>query len=171
VASGLLIRSIFTPEDVARRAPEHEREVALAIGRAEDDRWQRRKDGTRIWVSQRRPLDLDDVVRAAIDTVRPRADQKRQSLVLLLLDGPTPVEGDADRLQQVFVNLLDNAVKYTDAGGHIWVKGSIEGHDGLVRVQDTGAGIEPEMRPQLFELFTSEFTVRLPLAGPAVPAS
>ncbi len=274
--TGRTLHPIFTPEDIARRVPEHEREVATAIGRAEDDRWQMRKDGTRIWVTgllyalrddsarlvgfakvvrdrtdarehvdtienrletatqaarrkdvfiatlghelrnplaalvnalaivraagpvderlsypiqiierqtealrrlvadlldvsriaagkvelKTRPLDLDDVLRAAVESVRPRAEQKRQSLLLLLLDGPTPIEADGDRLQQVFVNLLDNAVKYTDEGGHVWVKGSIEGHDALVRVQDTGAGIDPSMLPQLFDLFTQDPSAR-----------
>lgn len=62
--------------------------------------------------------------------------------------------GTDDGQRQVFINLIDNAAKYTEHGGKIWVKASTEGDLAVVRVQDTGVGIAPEVMPHIFELFT-----------------
>ena len=64
------------------------------------------------------------------------------------------VEGDPLRLEQVIVNLLNNAVKYTDAGGHIQVTLRRQGHEALLHVCDDGVGIAPGMLPRIFDLFT-----------------
>lgn len=64
--------------------------------------------------------------------------------------------GHGDRLRQALSNLIGNAVKYTPAGGTIWVKATQEGGDVVARVQDTGIGIAPEVLPRIFELFTQE---------------
>ena len=57
------------------------------------------------------------------------------------------------RLAQVYINLLTNAAKYTDRGGHIWLTAERDGSDVLVRVKDTGVGIPAEKLPRLFEMF------------------
>jgi CheY-like chemotaxis protein len=64
------------------------------------------------------------------------------------------VHADAARLEQVIVNLLTNAAKYTDQGGHVWLTVQQEGDEAVVRVRDTGVGIAPETLPRIFELFT-----------------
>ena len=64
------------------------------------------------------------------------------------------VDGDATRLEQVFVNLLTNAAKYTAKGGRISLTAAAEGGDFIVRVRDTGEGIAADMLPRLFEMFT-----------------
>ena len=64
------------------------------------------------------------------------------------------VEGDPVRLAQVFANLLNNAAKYTDPGGRIWISIGRHGNWAAVSVRDTGAGIAGEMLPRVFELFT-----------------
>ncbi len=66
---------------------------------------------------------------------------------------PLRIEADPTRLEQVFVNLLSNAAKYTDAGGPIDLIATREGDDAVVRIQDTGIGIAPEMLPRLWDLF------------------
>ena len=261
---------LFTADDTAHGVPFHEIEVAAASGRAADDRWEVRKDGSRVWVNgvmialrdsgegperfvkimrdrtdvrtqvvslenrlqalsregerkdqflstlahelrnplgplvnaitvlrrgdrsqaanaveiverqaavlrrlvddlmdvgriasgkiqlERRRIALNDVLRAATDDCRPLAEKRSQHLELLLLPAPITVDADADRLHQVFVNLLDNAVKYTPERGSIWVKATIEGADAVARVQDSGIGIAPEALPLIFELFTQE---------------
>jgi signal transduction histidine kinase len=63
---------------------------------------------------------------------------------------------DPDRLQQVVVNLLTNAVKYRPNGGGVWLKATVEGDEAVVRVEDGGVGISPEMLPRIFDLFTQE---------------
>jgi two-component system, sensor histidine kinase len=63
------------------------------------------------------------------------------------------VNGDVMRLQQIVSNLLDNAVKYTPAGGSIHVSVKREGDDAVLYVRDTGIGIKPDLAPRMFELF------------------
>jgi CheY-like chemotaxis protein/two-component sensor histidine kinase len=69
--------------------------------------------------------------------------------------GPEPVwlNGDATRLEQVIVNLLTNAIKFTPAGGRITVRAGREGADAVIRVRDTGIGIDPGLLPKVFDLF------------------
>jgi signal transduction histidine kinase len=64
------------------------------------------------------------------------------------------LQGDPDRLHQVFLNLLSNAAKYTPERGGIWVNVTTEGDEAVVRVTDTGVGIPHEMLPRIFDLFT-----------------
>jgi PAS domain S-box-containing protein len=263
---------IFTPEDRERGLADHEFAVARKDGRAEDDRWQLRKDGTRIWANgvlialrdasgavagfgkilrdrtdvrgqietlenraaallqaderknlflatlahelrnplaplanavyllrqvrpgdpdlaypvklierqveflrrlvddlldvtrigrgklqlQLGPVHLQEALRRAAEACRPASEERRHRLELLLPGVPITLEGDADRLHQVFVNLLNNAIKYTPEGGRVWLKMTVEGAEAVVRVEDTGVGIAPEMLPRIFEMFTQE---------------
>jgi PAS domain S-box-containing protein len=97
--------------------------------------------------------ELTPVLEAAIDVVRPAMEAKRLSLVREFdADGAT-ILGDHDRLQQVFWNLLANAVKFTPEGGRITV--TLHKDAGLARVSvaDTGAGISPSFLPYLFQRF------------------
>jgi signal transduction histidine kinase len=64
------------------------------------------------------------------------------------------VEGDAARLEQVLVNLLNNAAKYTLPGGRIDIAMSVQAGEAVVSVRDTGIGIEPQLLPRVFDLFT-----------------
>jgi len=98
-------------------------------------------------------VDLSTIVMAAIDVVRPAADAKDVRLITELAPRLPPVGGDRDRLLQIVWNLLSNAVKFTDAGGRVTV--AVNAQDRLVRlsVADTGQGIAPEFRSQVFERF------------------
>jgi PAS domain S-box-containing protein len=261
---------LFTPEDVAKTAPEKELVIANQGAPAEDDRWMVRKDGLRIWVTGvlqalrddnnniiaygkiirnrtdlkghisaleheitglksaeerknkfistlahelRNPLgslvaasellkqeidesdkgrftlalidrqleairrlvddllditrlnvgkvqlelreeNLADIIRAAVETCQPRIDERTHEVHLILGNEPVFVQADALRLQQVFVNLIENAVKYTKHGGTIWVKLLVDGHEAVIKVEDTGIGISPEVLPRIFDLFT-----------------
>jgi two-component system CheB/CheR fusion protein len=101
---------------------------------------------------ERRPLDVTEVLRRVTED---RAPQLAQHAVTLHTDlhGPAWVDGDEVRLTQVFANLLGNAIKFTPAGGTVWVEARREGEDVVVRVRDTGVGMEPETREHLFEPF------------------
>jgi PAS domain S-box-containing protein len=103
---------------------------------------------------QLQPVNLIEILQAAVETSRAAVDQRRQNLQLILPASAVMVPGDATRLQQVFVNLIDNAAKYSQPGGHIWVKLYLEGEDAVVRVEDDGIGIAPDMLPRIFDLFT-----------------
>lgn len=101
----------------------------------------------------RHPLDLRDVVDAAVDSVWPTAEARGIELVCALPEEPVPAEGDSQRLQQVVWNLLSNAVKFTSGGGRIEVDLSRHDEDAVITVSDTGEGIDPTALPFIFERF------------------
>jgi two-component system CheB/CheR fusion protein len=80
--------------------------------------------------------------------------QEDRNVRVLVPGGEIELRVDKMRLQQVFVNLITNALRYTPAPGNIWVSGTIEGRDVIVRVSDEGVGIDPIRLESLFELFT-----------------
>jgi PAS domain S-box-containing protein len=99
-------------------------------------------------------LDLAAIVRSSVETSRPLIEAVGHQLSVTFTPEPLIVEGDPVRLAQVFANLLNNAAKYTDPGGHIWISTGRDGHWAAVSVRDTGAGISSEMLSRVFELFT-----------------
>jgi PAS domain S-box-containing protein len=99
-------------------------------------------------------VDLRAVMNRAADSARPLMAARRHEFSLLLPTEPVWVDGDPGRLEQVAVNLLNNAAKYTDAGGLVQMAVAREGDDAVVRVTDNGVGIPPDMLPKIFDLFT-----------------
>jgi signal transduction histidine kinase len=107
--------------------------------------------GTFSLLSER--LDINTVLREAFDFITARARERRLDLRITVPDRPTYVEGDALRLQQLFVNLLDNAVKYTQIGGCIQLTARV--HDAVLEIEvcDNGIGIANEHLQDIFRLF------------------
>jgi signal transduction histidine kinase/CheY-like chemotaxis protein len=103
---------------------------------------------------RREVLDLRDVLRAAVESIQPLIDRRRHAFALELQSGPAAVDGDPVRLAQVFANLLNNAAKYTPPGGSIRLHMSVADDVVKVVVSDSGVGIEPDLLPRMFELFT-----------------
>ncbi len=99
-------------------------------------------------------VDLRTVMNRAADSARPLLSARQHEFSLLLPTEPLWVEGDPGRLEQVAVNLLSNAAKYTDPGGLVRMSVAREGDDAVVRVIDNGVGIPAEMLPRIFDLFT-----------------
>jgi PAS domain S-box-containing protein len=102
---------------------------------------------------QREPVNLAEVVRAAVESSRPLIDQRRHELTVIMSQDSVYVEADRVRLTQVFMNLLNNAARYTPNPGHIWLNVEQAGDSVIVRVKDTGIGIAPENLPHVFDLF------------------
>jgi PAS domain S-box-containing protein len=98
-------------------------------------------------------VDLRLVVDAAVESTRPGADAKDVVVTFLRGDDEVAVLGDAVRLEQVVLNLLANAVKFTPAGGRVDVTLEREGASARIAVADTGLGIEPDVLPHVFEAF------------------
>ncbi len=101
-----------------------------------------------------RPVDLAEVLNAAIEVVRPALEGKRIAIVTRFDRAPALLVGDPDRLQQVFWNLLTNAVKFTQTDGEIAVNVASVDSRLEVRVRDKGIGIKPEFLPHLFRRFS-----------------
>ncbi|MFN2447457.1 MAG: ATP-binding protein [Vicinamibacterales bacterium] len=99
---------------------------------------------------------LVDLVRAALDTMAEVAANKKIDVACDCPNDPLAVEGDAARLQQIFVNILSNAVKFTPAGGRVRVSVERASQSALVRVVDTGEGISPQFLPHVFEMFRQQ---------------
>jgi PAS domain S-box-containing protein len=97
---------------------------------------------------------IGGIVQRAVETVRPLIEQHRHALSLSLPTEPIWLYADAARLEQVVVNLLTNAVKYTDDDGRIELEVRCEGNDVVLSVRDNGIGIDPELLPRVFDLFT-----------------
>ncbi len=102
------------------------------------------------------PVDIRGSIQRAIDAVRPMVTRKKHTLEQSLPAEPVWVHGDAIRLTQLFENLLTNAAKYTDAGGHISIDVSVTGTHTVIRVRDNGLGIEEHMLPRIFDLFVQD---------------
>jgi CheY-like chemotaxis protein/anti-sigma regulatory factor (Ser/Thr protein kinase) len=100
------------------------------------------------------PVCLSEVLSGAIEASRPVMDRVGHEFDAALPDEPIWVNGDSARLTQIVTNLLNNAAKYTDPGGHIWLSLEREDNMAAIRVRDTGIGIPPEMLASVFDLFT-----------------
>jgi PAS domain S-box-containing protein len=98
-------------------------------------------------------MDVDVAVQRAVEAARPLIDARKHRLDVSLPVQSLQVSGDMTRLVQVVVNLLNNAAKYTPDGGHISITVAEEGADVLIRVQDDGMGIAPQMIEHVFDLF------------------
>jgi signal transduction histidine kinase/DNA-binding response OmpR family regulator len=103
---------------------------------------------------QTEPLEISTALARAVETTRPLIDSRRHELTVTLPPEPVLVMADPVRLAQVLGNLLNNAAKYTQEGGKIWLTVTREGSEVVLRVRDNGIGIPPDMLSSVFELFT-----------------
>jgi signal transduction histidine kinase len=101
----------------------------------------------------REPLAVSAIVAEAVETCRPLLETNRHDLSIELPTEALVVEGDLTRLVQVVSNLLENAAKYTPAGGRIRVSAERDGGHAVVSVRDNGIGIPQEMLEKVFEPF------------------
>jgi len=102
---------------------------------------------------QRRRIDLRTVMTNAVQSVEFDMLNRAHRMTTSLPDAPVWLQADATRLEQVFVNLLVNAAKYTNAGGDITLLVEQEADEAVVRICDKGIGIAPEMLPHIFGLY------------------
>jgi PAS domain S-box-containing protein len=139
--------------DMAARAIETIRRNAKAQAQIIDDILDVSRIITGNLYLELNPIDLESVLDAAVNVVRPTAEAKNIRIDLNCEREPVTVSGDTNRLQQVFWNLLSNAVKFTPAGGQITVQlRQVESQVEIV-VADTGQGIRPEFLPFVFDRF------------------
>lgn len=100
------------------------------------------------------PVEIASVIRSAVEASRPLIDASDHQLAISLPGEPMMVMGDPMRLSQVFANLLNNASKYMNHGGQIWLSVRRMEDEVQISVRDTGVGIEPGMLEHVFKMFT-----------------
>jgi PAS domain S-box-containing protein len=111
-------------------------------------------------------IELASVVEQAIECVRPMCDSMGHELTVVLPPAPVCIDGDSVRLTQVFANLLDNACKYTNKGGHLGLSAEVSraeyaaGREVVVRVHDSGIGIAGDQLSHIFDMFAQVDTSR-----------
>jgi PAS domain S-box-containing protein len=99
-------------------------------------------------------VEVNALVRFAAERIEPGIRRRQQTLSISECDESLWLVADATRLEQVLANLLENASKYTDAGGSIWLSVDSEAGHAVIRVRDDGIGVSQELLPHLFDLFT-----------------
>jgi CheY-like chemotaxis protein/anti-sigma regulatory factor (Ser/Thr protein kinase) len=98
-------------------------------------------------------IDCADILDDSLAILRLLFAERRQELVRSYARGSLVVEGDPARLEQIIVNLLTNAAKYTQRGGKIWVNAAREEGEVVISVRDNGVGIDPAVIAEMFDLF------------------
>jgi signal transduction histidine kinase/CheY-like chemotaxis protein len=149
----LLKLSTFSDPRSARACTVMERQVNHLV-RLVDDLLEVSRITRGIVDVQKEPLDLAAVLRTAVETSRPLVEAAQQELSVEISGSPMTVTGDPVRLTQVFANLLNNASKYTDAGGLIWLTARRDDGCAVVTVRDNGIGIPATHLTSVFDMFT-----------------
>jgi len=98
-------------------------------------------------------LSIADAVTSALEATRPLVDERHQTVSVTLPPVPLNVQADPARLEQIIVNVLNNASRYTAPGGRISVIAAEEGSEAVLRIRDTGIGIAADVLPRIFDLF------------------
>ena len=99
-------------------------------------------------------IDMNGIVQHAIESAMPLIEQRKHELVVNRCSDSLWINVDATRMEEAFVNLLNNAAKYTNKGGRIEVACEHHQNHALVRVRDNGIGIDEKLLPHVFDLFT-----------------
>jgi len=149
----LMLEGGSLPSDMAARAVETIKRNAKAQAQIIDDILDVSRIITGNLYLELQPIELESVLEAALNVVRPTAEAKGIRLHLNMDQGPLTVSGDPNRLQQVFWNLISNGVKFTPSGGEVSV--NLRRVDSRVEIEvtDRGQGISPEFLPFVFDRF------------------
>ncbi len=103
---------------------------------------------------RKEPVELATIIKSAVEATRPLIDKWEHELTVAMPPYPIQLEADVTRLTQVFLNLLNNAAKYTEQGGRISVSVEHNRHEVTIRIRDTGIGIPSANLPHVFDMFT-----------------
>jgi two-component system phosphate regulon sensor histidine kinase PhoR len=98
-------------------------------------------------------VELAEIIKQAVERLRAQSDRTGLSIVLDIPDKLPQPSIDRERIEQVLINLIHNAIKFTPPGGSVTIRARQEGQDVLVSVSDTGVGIPADDLPRIFERF------------------
>jgi PAS domain S-box-containing protein len=105
---------------------------------------------------RRERAELATILTSAVEASRPLIEKWGHDLTVTIPPEPIYLDVDVTRVAQVVLNLLNNAAKYMDEGGRIWLAADQDGDSAVIRVKDSGVGISPEMLPRVFDMFSQE---------------
>ncbi|MEO7640015.1 MAG: PAS domain-containing sensor histidine kinase [Ramlibacter sp.] len=136
-----------------------DRQIAVLKGLADDlmDLARGQHAGFELTIER---VHLQKLLLDALDDMQGAARDKQVTLVSVMQEVPIYIDVDRRRLLQVVLNLLGNALKYTRAGGQVYLKAAEEVDEVAIRVEDTGIGISAEILPRIFEFFTQDAAAR-----------
>jgi signal transduction histidine kinase/PAS domain-containing protein/ActR/RegA family two-component response regulator len=157
----------ISPDEVRRpRALEIARRQAEQLGRLIDDLLDVARITRGRIALRKEHVNLAEIIDRSVESVRPLTEERGVRLIVADTPAAIRVKADPARLEQVFVNLLSNAAKYTEAGGRIDITIERQGDEVAVHVRDTGIGIAPEMLPRIWDLFAQgDRTLERPQGG------
>jgi signal transduction histidine kinase/ActR/RegA family two-component response regulator len=142
-----------TPPAIAARARDViERQIGQLVRLVDDLLDVSRITANKIHL-RRESHELARLMATAVESITPLATAADQTLEVRLPSAQVRVNGDGARLVQVFSNILNNAVKFTPRGGHIWFTADQRANEAVVRIRDTGIGIAPDVLPRVFDMF------------------
>ena len=154
ISSGLQILKLTGNDSVAATKVRSMMEEALnQMVRLVDDLLDARRITTGKLELRRKRVELAVVMQSVVDISRALIEEHGHKLTVALPTAPIVLDADPIRLAQVFSNLLNNAVKYSEAGGHIALSAEPEGDQVVVRVTDTGIGIPADHLTRIFDIF------------------
>jgi len=148
-----IVGNPHAPVETVARAKEIAQHQIGHMARLLDDLIDVARIGEGVIDLRREVVDVASVLVSAVQRVRHLVQERRLRLTVDGIEGALFVEADPTRIDQILNNLLTNASKYTDPGGHIWVSAEREGSKAVIRVRDTGIGIDAAMVPRIFDLF------------------
>jgi signal transduction histidine kinase len=148
-----ILRSARVDPEMSRKALEMMERQLNQMVRLVDDLLDVSRITTGKLAVRKAVVDLRDAIHDSVETVRPFIEARRHALDLELPEGRIAVNGDQTRLAQVFANLLHNAAKYTEPGGRITLSVAVEAGNAVVRVRDTGIGLDQGAIGAIFDMF------------------
>jgi signal transduction histidine kinase/ActR/RegA family two-component response regulator len=149
---------VMTRSDASTVSRQHAREIVdrqiMHLARLLDDLFDVARVTSGKVDLRKAPIEVATAVANALDVSRTLLDERRHTLSVSLPDEPVVIEADPVRLEQIIGNLVNNAARYTPAGGHIAVTVTRDGGDVVLRVRDNGIGMPPDVMARVFDLFT-----------------
>lgn len=135
------------------------RQIAVLKGLADDLMDMARAQHSGLELSLE-PVNVQQLLADSLADMSGAAKEKGIKLLVVLQEAPILIEADRRRLTQVVLNLVGNALKYTPSGGTVFMKAGEEVDEVVIRVDDTGIGIDADMLPRIFEFFTQDASAR-----------